>query len=163
MTLAVDLPIVGRAAPDASREEVIAHIARGARLIRMKDLANVVNAGQGHIGGEFSIIDVLATLYLHVANINPDNLTDRDRDRIILSKGHTPPMPCTPLLPRRGSSIPPSWTPSSNPVPASTGIRPVPGSPGSRPVRGPWGTACPSGSVMPSPPRSMTPRGGSSC
>ena len=88
MTLAVDLPIVGRAAPDASREEVIAHIARGARLIRMKDLANVVNAGQGHIGGEFSIIDVLATLYLHVANINPDNLTDRDRDRIILSKGH---------------------------------------------------------------------------
>ena len=88
MTVNVDLPVVGRTAPGASRAEVIAHIAEGARLIRMKDLANVVNAGQGHIGGEFSIIDVLATLYLHEANITADNLDDPDRDRVILSKGH---------------------------------------------------------------------------
>ncbi|MCL3777321.1 MULTISPECIES: transketolase [unclassified Actinomyces] len=88
MTLDVDLPVVGRTAPGATRQEVIAHLKEGARLIRMKDLANVVNAGQGHIGGEFSITDVLATLYLHVANITPDNLDDPDRDRVILSKGH---------------------------------------------------------------------------
>lgn len=88
MTLAIDLPVVGRTKPGASREEVIAHIAEGARLIRRKDLANVVNAGQGHIGGEFSITDVLATLYLHVANVTADNLDALDRDRIILSKGH---------------------------------------------------------------------------
>lgn len=88
MALTVTLPVVGRTAPGASREEVIARIRRGARLIRMKDLANVVNAGQGHIGGELSVTDVLATLYLHVANISPDNLDDPDRDRVILSKGH---------------------------------------------------------------------------
>lgn len=88
MALTVTLPVVGRTAPGAGREEVIAHIRRGARLIRMKDLANVVNAGQGHIGGELSVTDILATLYLHVANISPDNLDDPDRDRVILSKGH---------------------------------------------------------------------------
>ena len=88
MTVNVDLPVVGRTAPGASREEVIAHLKEGTRLIRRKDLSNVVNAGMGHIGGELSIIDVLATLYLHEANITADNLDDPDRDRVILSKGH---------------------------------------------------------------------------
>ena len=88
MTVTIDLPVIGRTRPDASREEVIAHLAEASRLIRRKDLANVVGAGQGHIGGEFSITDVLATLYLHVANVTVDNLDHPDRDRIILSKGH---------------------------------------------------------------------------
>lgn len=88
MTVTVELPVVGRTRPGASREEVIAHLERAARLIRRKDLATVVNAGQGHIGGEFSVIDVLVTLYLHVAHITADTLEDPDRDRIILSKGH---------------------------------------------------------------------------
>lgn len=88
MTLTVDLPVLGRTAPGASREEVIAHLAKAARLVRMKDLANVVRAGQGHLGGEFSITDVLVTLYLHSANITADNLTDPSRDRVVLSKGH---------------------------------------------------------------------------
>ena len=42
----------------------------------------------GHLGGEFSITDVLATLYLHVLNLTADNLEDPERDRLILSKGH---------------------------------------------------------------------------
>ena len=88
MSFHVDLPVIGRTPPGASREEVIAHLKEGARLIRRKDLSNVVNAGMGHIGGELSIIDVLATLYLHEANITADNLDDPDRDRVILSKGH---------------------------------------------------------------------------
>lgn len=71
-----------------SRQEVIAHVTEGARLIRRKALTNVARAGMGHLGGEFSIADVLATLYLHEANIGPDNLQDPDRDRVILSKGH---------------------------------------------------------------------------
>ena len=88
MSFHVDLPVIGRTPPGASREEVIAHLKEGTRLIRRKDLSNVVNAGMGHIGGELSIIDVLATLYLHEANITADNLDDPDRDRVILSKGH---------------------------------------------------------------------------
>ncbi len=88
MSFHVDLPVIGRTPPGAGRQEVIAHLKEGARLIRRKDLSNVVNAGMGHIGGELSIIDVLATLYLHEANITADNLDDPDRDRVILSKGH---------------------------------------------------------------------------
>ena len=42
----------------------------------------------GHIGGEFSVIDILVTLYLHAMNISPDQLGDPERDRFILSKGH---------------------------------------------------------------------------
>ena len=88
MSFHVDLPVIGHTPPGAGRQEVIAHLKEGARLIRRKDLSNVVNAGMGHIGGELSIIDVLATLYLHEANITADNLDDPDRDRVILSKGH---------------------------------------------------------------------------
>lgn len=88
MTRTVDLPVVGRTRPDMTRQEVIAHVTEGARLIRRKALTNVARAGMGHLGGEFSIADVLATLYLHEANIGPDNLADPDRDRVILSKGH---------------------------------------------------------------------------
>ncbi|WP_136314096.1 transketolase [Actinomyces procaprae] len=88
MTVSVELPVLGRTTPDMSREEVIAHIKEGARLIRRKDLTLVANARMGHLGGEFSITDVLATLYLHILNVTPENLHDPERDRLILSKGH---------------------------------------------------------------------------
>ena len=87
-TWSVDLPVIGRTTPDMSRQEVVAHIRRGARLIRRKDLTLVAKARMGHLGGEFSITDVLATLYLHVLNLTADNLEDPERDRLILSKGH---------------------------------------------------------------------------
>ena len=45
-------------------------------------------AGLGHIGGEFSVIDILVTLYLHAMNMSPGQLGDPERDRFILSKGH---------------------------------------------------------------------------
>jgi transketolase len=45
-------------------------------------------AGLGHIGGEFSVIDILVTLYLHALNTSPEQLGDPERDRFILSKGH---------------------------------------------------------------------------
>nr|WP_221927858.1 transketolase [Isoptericola variabilis] len=59
-----------------------------ARLVRAQDLKMVRAAGLGHIGGEFSVIDILVTLYLHSMNTTPDNLDDAERDRFILSKGH---------------------------------------------------------------------------
>jgi transketolase len=47
-------------------------------------------AGLGHIGGEYSVTDILVTLYLAVLNVSPEQVADRDpeRDRLILSKGH---------------------------------------------------------------------------
>lgn len=82
------LRVVGRTAPGASREEVVAHLSAAARAVRARDIQMVRAAGLGHIGGEFSVIDVLVTLYLHAMNISPDRLDDPDRDRFILSKGH---------------------------------------------------------------------------
>ena len=82
------LPVVGRIGADAGREAIVAHLREGARLIRRRDIQMVHDAGLGHIGGEFSIIDVLATLYLHVMNVSPEAVDDPERDRLILSKGH---------------------------------------------------------------------------
>ncbi|ACM29516.1 transketolase [Agrobacterium rhizogenes] len=62
---------------------------RIARQIRLRDLEAVYAAGAGHIGGEMSAIDILTALYFHVLKIYPDNAKHPDRDRFVLSKGHT--------------------------------------------------------------------------
>jgi len=82
------LTVLGRVPSDASREQAVAHLAEAARLVRRRDIEMVRAAGLGHIGGEFSVIDVLVTLYLHAMNVSPEHLDDPERDRFILSKGH---------------------------------------------------------------------------
>ncbi|WP_332701485.1 transketolase [Devosia sp.] len=62
---------------------------RIARQIRRRDLQAVVEAGAGHIGGEMSAIDILTALYFHVLRIWPEEPRHPDRDRFVLSKGHT--------------------------------------------------------------------------
>jgi transketolase len=84
----VAMRVFGRLAPHASRAEHVAHIAEAARQIRIQDLKLVHYANAGHIGGDLSAIDILATLYGAVLNITPDTVDDPERDRFILSKGH---------------------------------------------------------------------------
>ena len=60
-----------------------------ANRIRRRDLQAVYEAGAGHIGGEMSVIDLLTALYFDVLNVNPANPQAPDRDRLVLSKGHT--------------------------------------------------------------------------
>ena len=45
----------------------------------------------GHPGGSLSIADILTVLYFKEMNIDPKNLKDENRDRFILSKGHSAP------------------------------------------------------------------------
>jgi transketolase len=45
-------------------------------------------AGQGHVGGDFSVTDLLTVLYESVLNVDPEQPTRSDRDIFILSKGH---------------------------------------------------------------------------
>jgi transketolase len=82
--------VLGRSDVDATREQVLAHLREGARAVRRRDIAMVRAAGLGHIGGEYSVTDILVTLYLAVLNVSPEQVADRDpeRDRLILSKGH---------------------------------------------------------------------------
>ena len=84
----VSLTVLGRLAGTATRSELVEHIAEAARQIRIQDAKLVHYAGAGHIGGDFSAIDILATLYGGVLNITPETVDDPERDRFILSKGH---------------------------------------------------------------------------
>jgi transketolase len=91
MTLTVEhttMPVLGRLPIHSSRAEQVAHIAEVAKQIRIQDLKLVHHAGAGHIGGDFSAIDILATLYGAVLDITPETVADPERDRFILSKGH---------------------------------------------------------------------------
>ena len=82
------LAVLGRVPPGASRAQAVKHLEKAARLVRRRDIQMVRAAGLGHIGGEFSVIDILVTLYLGAMNTTPERLDDPDRDRFILSKGH---------------------------------------------------------------------------
>ncbi len=84
----VTMPVFDRLDPHASRADQVDHIAEAARQIRIQDLKLVHYANAGHIGGDFSAIDILTTLYGAVLNITPDTVEDPERDRFILSKGH---------------------------------------------------------------------------
>ena len=63
-------------------------IADLAREIRLQILHTIKGAGMGHIGGDFSVTDILATLFGAVLNVDPKEPNKADRDRLILSKGH---------------------------------------------------------------------------
>lgn len=51
--------------------------------------AMIYGAKTGHIGGSLSSIDILVTLYYRVMNISPSDPGLENRDRFILSKGHS--------------------------------------------------------------------------
>jgi transketolase len=59
------------------------------RDVRREDLAMIQRAGLGHIGSDFSVTDILVTLYGAVLSVDPMNPRDNDRDRLVLSKGHS--------------------------------------------------------------------------
>lgn len=58
--------------------------------IRRSALEMVYNATSGHLGGSFSICELLAVLYFHEMHIDPASPADPDRDRFVLSKGLVP-------------------------------------------------------------------------
>ncbi|GLY85192.1 transketolase [Actinoallomurus iriomotensis] len=70
-------------------DEVAATLADLARKVRETDLAMIRRAGLGHIGSDYSVTDILVTLYGAVLSIDPRDPLAPDRDRFILSKGHT--------------------------------------------------------------------------
>jgi len=60
-----------------------------ARQIRLAIVRSVYHAKAGHLGGPLSAADLLAALYFHVLRIRPDEPAWPDRDRFVLSKGHS--------------------------------------------------------------------------
>lgn len=59
--------------------------------VRMGVIEGTYNAKSGHPGGSLSISDTLTYLYFNKMNVDASNPEDPDRDRFVLSKGHTAP------------------------------------------------------------------------
>ncbi|MFW5780742.1 MAG: transketolase [Bacillota bacterium] len=64
---------------------------QAAAEIRKLTIKAMAAAGYGHIGGSMSICDILAVLYEKVLNIDPKDKLKKDRDWVVLSKGHSGP------------------------------------------------------------------------
>ena len=62
-----------------------------ATKVRMGIIEGVYNAKCGHPGGSLSVCDTLTYLYFNRMNVDPKNPAMPDRDRLVLSKGHTAP------------------------------------------------------------------------
>ena len=59
------------------------------RQARRLILQSVHTAGAGHIGGPLSVTDILVSLYFTELRVDPNDPGNAQRDRIILSKGHS--------------------------------------------------------------------------
>ena len=66
-------------------------LAETANRVRIGILDGVFNAGCGHPGGSLSIAELLTYLYFKEMKVDPANPKATDRDRFVLSKGHTAP------------------------------------------------------------------------
>jgi transketolase len=67
----------------------IEDLARVSRQARQLIVESVHQAGAGHLGGPLSAADLLVNLYFDVLHLDPRQPHLPDRDRFILSKGHS--------------------------------------------------------------------------
>jgi len=55
-----------------------------------KDTVRMIVEGKGgHIGGDMSVMEILVALYFGQMNIGPENQDDPERDKFVMSKGHS--------------------------------------------------------------------------
>ena len=60
-----------------------------ARRGRWLVISTVAGSGAGHVGGPFSAMDLMVALYFRVMKVRPEEPQWPERDRFILSKGHS--------------------------------------------------------------------------
>lgn len=65
---------------------------RMANTLRQDIIKMLIEAGSGHSAGPLDLADIATALYFNVLNINPKELDDPERDRLIVSCGHTNPV-----------------------------------------------------------------------
>ncbi|MEE1114434.1 MAG: transketolase [Eubacterium sp.] len=69
----------------------ILELQKKANQIRQDIVSSLHSAKAGHPGGSLSAADIFAYLYNEEMNIDPKDPKKADRDRFVLSKGHTAP------------------------------------------------------------------------
>jgi transketolase len=67
---------------------MIADLSERAYVFREHVLKMVKHYGTGHIGGAFSVAEILVALYFHHLRIDPEKPRWPERDRLLFSKGH---------------------------------------------------------------------------
>jgi len=74
--------------PAAGPAAQLAHYRAVAKAIRLRTLDMIGRARSSHVGGAFSMAEILAVLYGGVMRVDPARPDWPARDRFILSKGH---------------------------------------------------------------------------
>jgi len=59
-----------------------------AQQIRITATEMISRAGSSHLGGNYSMAEIMAVLYGRILRITPETQNDPNRDRFVLSKGH---------------------------------------------------------------------------
>ena len=72
-------------------QKKLTELKKTAANVRLGIIEAVHSAKSGHPGGSLSVADALTYLYFEEMNIDPKNPKWEDRDRLVLSKGHTSP------------------------------------------------------------------------
>lgn len=72
-------------------EQELIRLKAKANEIRISTLDMIGFLGVGHVGGCMSIVEVLTLLYYRHMQVDPQDPRKRDRDQLVLSKGHAGP------------------------------------------------------------------------
>lgn len=72
-------------------EAQLNHLQEKAKQIRIQTIEAIGFLGVGHVGGCMSLVEVLTLLYYRHMTIDPQQPRKRDRDQLVLSKGHAGP------------------------------------------------------------------------
>jgi transketolase len=73
------------------REKELTFLKDKAREMRKKTIDTIGFLGVGHIGGALSLVEVLTVLYYKYMDVSSSNPQKRERDKLVLSKGHAGP------------------------------------------------------------------------
>jgi transketolase len=69
-------------------ESLIRDLSAKAQSFRIQVLKMVYNAQSGHLGGAFSVAEILTALFFHHLRLDPSRPDWPERDRLLFSKGH---------------------------------------------------------------------------
>ena len=69
-------------------EEMIISLSRRAQEFRIEVLNMVYQAQSGHLGGAYSVAEILSALFFHHMRLDPSKPDWEERDRLLFSKGH---------------------------------------------------------------------------
>jgi transketolase len=77
---------------DILHEEKLKSLEKTANQLRRDVIEMILEAGSGHPAGALGMADIFSALYFHILRHDPKNPDWPERDRLVLSNGHTCPI-----------------------------------------------------------------------